>query len=485
MTSDPSLLLQRIRRLSQALLISGALNIGVLSLLLFWVLRERPPTPYCELKPASYEQQQIPLADQRRCTEVIAQLSQLSYPQLVTLLSNTQMIEDGYAERDLALACLTAFHHFDIQRALPKNAQPLQKRFFAWKPKAQEPSIPLVIYPDLKQHHFDALIQFAKTERWPFTSEGLFLLLQEQRKKHELNDNLMESFVLTPEFWTVELLFNRSGQQLSKQEILTVLLEGNWPLLKQFVEQQRQLQDSSDARRQKFLLDYLKAGSPSAALLLLKTEWEFAVRKLDDQQAIAILELMGHKMPENERFAIEMLTSPRSTNVWKKAAEWLYVKAGEPVPAAWDYEIALARFAPDKSQADASSKPAAEISPAPPLQAPAPQTPTPSSAQKPVVPKKLPEAPVTSSKQAVPPKVKKDKEPVEKKEASEKKPVKVPPPSPPKQRTYTVQEGDSLWKIARRFGVKIEEIRTINNLQSDTLKPGTNLKIPSSKEKKS
>ena len=482
MTSDPSLLLQRIRRLSQALLISGALNIGVLSLLLFWVLRERPPTPYCELKPASYEQQQIPLADQRRCTEVIAQLSQLSYPQLVNLLANTQMIEDGYAERDLALACLTAFHHFDIQRALPKNAQPLQKRFFAWKPKAQEPSIPLVIYPDLKQHHFDALIQFARTERWPFTSEGLFLLLQEQRKKHELNDNLIESFVLTPEFWTVELLFNRSGQQLPKQEILTVLLEGNWPLLKQFVEQQRQLQDSSDARRQKFLLDYLKAGSPSAALLLLKTEWEFSVKKLDDQQAVAILELMGHKLPDNEKFAIEMLTSPRSTNVWKKASEWLYVKAGEPVPATWNYEIALARFAPEKSQAEASPK-TTDVSPAPPLKAPAPQLIPPSSVKKPVLPQKLPEAaPASPSKPSAPAKVK--KEAAEKKEPAEKKPAKTPPPQP-KQRTYTVQEGDSLWKIARRFGVKIEEIRTINNLQSDTLKTGANLKIPSSKEKKS
>ena len=474
MTSDPSLLLQRIRRLSQALLISGALNIGVLSLLLYWVLRERPPTPYCELKPASYEQQQIPLADQRRCTEAIAELSRLSFPQLVSRLTNMQMIEDGYAERDLALACLTAFHHFDIHRALPKNAQPQQKRFFAWRPKAMEPSIPLIIYPDLKQHHFDALVQFAKTERWPLTSEGLFLLLQDQKKRNELNDNLIESFVLTPEFWTVELLFNRSGQQLAKQEILTIVLEGNWPLLKQFVEQQRQLQDSSDARRQKFLLDYLKAGSPSAARLLLKTEWEFAVKKLDDQQAIAILQLMARDIPESERFAIEMLISPRSTNVWRKASEWLYVKTGEPLPDNWDYQIALSRFAPEQSQVLPSLKPK-PLSTPPPLQGVVPKPPNIPPIKESAPPKKPPKTSPKPPKAPVPPTVKKE---------PEKKPAKIPSPQP-KQRSYIVQEGDSLWKIARLFGVKIEDIRTLNEIQSDILKPGMSLKIPSGKEKKS
>ncbi len=200
MTPDPLLFVKKIRHLSLALIVSGVLNIGVLSLLLYWVLRERPPTPYCELKPASSEQQQIPLADQRGCAEVLAQLSQLSFPQLVSGLSHAQLIENGYAERDLALACLMAFHHFDIQRALPKSIQPKQKRLLAWKPKGQEKTIMLVVYPDLMQQQFDILIQFAKTERWPLTAEGLFLLLKDQKKKNTFDDHLIETFVLTPEF---------------------------------------------------------------------------------------------------------------------------------------------------------------------------------------------------------------------------------------------------------------------------------------------
>lgn len=470
MTPDPSLFVKKIRHLSLALIVSGALNIGVLSLLLYWVLRERPPTPYCELKPASSEQQQIPLADQRGCAEVLAQLSQLSFSQLVSSLSHAQLIENGYAKRDLALACLMAFHHFDLQRALPKNAQPQQKRLLAWRPKGQEATIMLVVYPDLTQQQFDALIQFAKTERWPLTAEGLFLALKEQQKgNNAFDDHLIETFVLTPEFWTVELLFNRLGQRANKQEILTVLLEGNWVILKQFVDQQRQVHDSSDARRQKFLLDYVKAGAPSAATLLLKTEWEFAVKKLDDQQVISILQLLPEDLPEAMAFAKEMLSSPRSTNVWRQASEWLYVQLGEEMPKNWTHQAALMRFMPEKASIELISKP--PLAPAPI----APQLPTLAHAKAvgtaPIkshpAKKTLPIIGQVNQKQTTSKSLKK---------LTEAK--KVEPAVSANPIVYVVQDGDSLWKISQRFGVKVDEIKKLNNLKSDTLKKGTSLKIP-------
>jgi len=43
---------------------------------------------------------------------------------------------------------------------------------------------------------------------------------------------------------------------------------------------------------------------------------------------------------------------------------------------------------------------------------------------------------------------------------------------------YSVQEGDSLWKISRKFHVDMDRIREKNHLTSDSLKPGLELVIP-------
>lgn len=481
MTSDPSLFVKKIRHLSLALIVSGALNIGVLSALLYWVLRENPPTPYCEHKPASSEQQQIPLADQRGCVELLTQLSKLSFSQLVGSLSHAQLIENGYAERDLALACLIAFHHFDLQRALPKTGQPQQQRLLTWKPKGQETSTMLVVYPDLTEEQFESIIQFAKKERWPLTAEGLFLLLKEQKVKGDFDDHLLETFVLTPEFWTVELLFNRSGQRASKQKILTVLLEGDWTLLKQFVDQQRQVHDSSDARRQKFLLDYIRAGSPSAATLLLKNEWEFALKKLDDQQVIMILQLMPEDLPEAMTFAKEMLISPRSTSVWQQASIWLYTQAGEAMPKNWTHYAALVRFVPDKASIELVSKPPVVMSVAITPQLPLGRTTVigANSMKSNPVPKPLsmikPVAQKTTTSQSLK-KVVESKKTIEVKKAIEVK--KSEPVTSIQPHIYVVQEGDSLWKISQRFGVKVDDIKALNHMKSDVLKKGMVLKVP-------
>lgn len=42
---------------------------------------------------------------------------------------------------------------------------------------------------------------------------------------------------------------------------------------------------------------------------------------------------------------------------------------------------------------------------------------------------------------------------------------------------HTVQAGDTLWKIARRYRSSVERIRTLNDLRSDDLSPGQRLRV--------
>ena len=51
--------------------------------------------------------------------------------------------------------------------------------------------------------------------------------------------------------------------------------------------------------------------------------------------------------------------------------------------------------------------------------------------------------------------------------------------------TYTVQAGDSLWKIASQHGVTVEYLKTINQLQTDNLQIGDVLKLSPASNKTS
>ncbi|VVM06668.1 putative peptidoglycan endopeptidase LytE [Methylacidimicrobium cyclopophantes] len=61
--------------------------------------------------------------------------------------------------------------------------------------------------------------------------------------------------------------------------------------------------------------------------------------------------------------------------------------------------------------------------------------------------------------------------------ASSEAPAEPPPPGSTK---YTVKQGDSLWKIGRKFKVTVDELRKVNGLKSDRLQIGQELIVPPS-----
>ncbi len=188
---------------------------------------------------------------------------------------------------------------------------------------------------------------------------------------------------------------------------------------------------------------------------MLKTDGPVAVRKLDDMHVKAMLALLTEKTTEAEKFALALLTSPRGDSVWQLAALRLYQYAGEPVPEKFQHHEALARFLSKKTAIR-------KAVPAPIAIA---------NAAKPIV--NTPKPIVNAAKATTPP-----SKPQNKPSAKTVVAVVKKEPIAKKDRLYIVQEGDSLWKISRRFKIDMEKIKAYNRMTSDNLKPGTSLRIP-------
>jgi LysM repeat protein len=59
-----------------------------------------------------------------------------------------------------------------------------------------------------------------------------------------------------------------------------------------------------------------------------------------------------------------------------------------------------------------------------------------------------------------------------------RKAVSRPEPAPAPAPTHLVRKGDTLWSIARRYGVTVDSIQSANHLADRPIQPGMKLAIP-------
>ncbi len=464
--NKPQQAIRQIRWLTQALILSATLNIGLLATFFYLVVRDRPSSATYELKPATKEQQASPVADSRSNSEVLRSFKGMPFGQLVIKLQDSRLVEDGYSQRDLALAALVTYHHFNITEALP--GQVMQQRQLTFDKEKDPKYEAITIFPGLSNQQYESLIHYINAERWPLTSKGLFLELKKENLQGD--SSLAEAFFLTPEFIVIEVLFSRSEVPVQKEELLALVREGDWQMLADFTEQQRVSQDLSSARRHRFLLDYIGCHSQKAAYLMLKTDGSFAAKKLNNSQVMNFLQLLDTPTKETHTFAQELLTSPRSDEVWKMAAARLYDYAKEPMPAPYSHMAALTKFIPEEILAEKVKHEGAEIH----------ETRLAANSKMHVA-KLSPIAAVTpiATPPTAPPIKALQKKPQKEttlKEITQKEPAK--PKEKPSVQIHIAQTGDTLPKLAKQYQVNVATLKKLNRLTSDNLKPGTALKVP-------
>lgn len=394
--------IRRTRWLTQALIISGTLNIGLIATFAYFALKDK--------------QKILAIAPLRSAKEALStnfqlvhSYAMLPFQELLLRLENRDLSEEGLRKRDLALACLVAFHYFNLDKAL--GQLPLQKRGISLASAEGQDPQELVVFPGLTEAQFQAILHFAKTEKWPFTSQGLF---EELKRSTLMRDpSLLEAFYLSSEFHTAYTLLTKTGVTLSREQIVDLLCEGDWKTLAELT--QKSLMEISLDRKRTFLTTYFQQHhSKLAAKALLETERDFVLKRFDDAQILTLLDLYPEKSTLLETFAKELLSSPRTDEVCQRAAQLLYAFAGELFPESYDHKAALQHFFP------------------------------------PVIPKQEVSLPTSN---------------------------KVPI-SKSKKRIHVVEAGETLWKIARKYQVSVDEIMRVNHMETEKLRTGKKLEIP-------
>jgi hypothetical protein len=396
--------IRRTKWLTQALIISGTLNIGLISTFVYFVMKDKQEALKVELTAP------VVATPSLTGTEVLHSYSLLPYQELLLRLENSDHVEEGLGKRDFSLACLVAFHHFNLDKAL--GGLPLQKRILPFSSRDGQEKIDIAVFPGLSEDQFHAILHYAKTEQWPLTCQGLFYELK--RTFSPRDASLLDAFYLSSEYHAASTLLSKTGLTLTKEELIDLILEGEWKTLTDLAQQQRTAMDLTPDRRRLFLLSYLGHHSKIAAKLLLENDLEFISRRLDDGQVLNLLDLYSEKTPALEQFAKQLLASPRTDPVLKRAGALLYAFAGELTPEPYDHATALERFFPTPKVPTVKAK-------------------TESAA-----------APAVASK----------------------------------KKLHTIEPGDSLWKISRKYRVSVEEIMRVNHLDTEKLRVGKQLEIP-------
>lgn len=215
--------LKQMRRLTQALVVSGGLNILFLALLLYGVLGDGFLRWRNDMLIHRWPRTDEVALDVRSRGEAINELLVMPFDLLVERLSSPRRLDEDLTERDLALGCLVRFFYFNLPQALSEKEIPFPKQTIVH-------GVEVPIYPGLNGSQFARIIQFAEIERWPLTSQGLFLALKNGQMKDQ---SLIDAFWQTPEFLNLQRLFARSNHPVDRTVLLQTILKGDWTAFQQ------------------------------------------------------------------------------------------------------------------------------------------------------------------------------------------------------------------------------------------------------------
>lgn len=401
---------------TQGFIFSMALNIALLTSLVYNVIKQKHP--HQEIAYQTAQQKAKVDSENLTLSKTISQYFSKNYPDLITLLQDSRHIEDGLSYRDIALSVLCQKFDFDLNRALLGQNVSVRKLKIQSEPSK---SLEIPFYLGLGDAQYKLVNTFIQKEQWPFTSHGLYKMLVQGNS----DESLKNAFYLSKEFMFIDALF--CSLSVSKEDLLSIVLHGPWEIMDSFAKNHSQIQDFSNTMRVQLLSQYLEYGSNMAAKLILDVDPELVLKKLTDNQLIALLGQLENRSNLTENFALHLALGNRSEWVKKEACRLLYHYSDANFPEPFNYKESL-DFLTEKYHV----QPIEILS---------------QHVEKMFQPQEV--AVVTSSNS-----------------------------NSVKQKTYVVEPGDNLWKIAKRNQVDLKQLKSVNKLESDKIKVGMTLIIP-------
>lgn len=277
------------KSLMQALIVSGALNIAFAGTLVAFSLKKGA------LEKIEGHPQEVKL---------VSLYLPLSFDELLECLKVKTVVEHGYLERDIALALLVEFHHFNLERALSGVVFEKRPVMFIHPEGGEE--VRFTLFPGLSDGHFEALLHYAHKEKWPLSTQGLFLEL----KRGNQDPSLLETFKLSREMDEMSSLFK-------KKEVLSMVLEGDFEALS--LSKQNPLE---------VLTRYIRLGSKNAIKLFFEFE---GVERVDNGFLLFVLSQVEELTPGVEEGLRLIVNSPRPDQVRRVASKLLSQATGAPV----------------------------------------------------------------------------------------------------------------------------------------------------------
>ena len=280
-----------------ALIISGTLNFALVATFITLVLKERRGSM---ISPSMHHHslKQILLRNE----EVLSQYFCMSFKELIKELYDETLVEHGYRHCDLALSCLTEFHYFDLERALP--GEELEKCECCFSNPQGGEEVLLTLYPGMEERHFQAIRAFVHVEIWPLTSFGLY---QELCRCAVCPLSLRDALMMTSEIYVLKRQLFRLTPDITDDMIVDLLRYCEWADIERF------------ASLPPFLLSCMQKDSKLAAYLLVLLGEHDVLCYLDNEQMKKLLSLLTEKTPEVEAFLTKISEGIRPENVKKLA----------------------------------------------------------------------------------------------------------------------------------------------------------------------